>query len=197
MYKLLKTASGTTPVPIDSALFDSRKIFLTGEITQETANEVFRNILMLNADSTKPITMIINSGGGEIAAGLSIYDTMKLSAAPIKTVNISEAYSMAAILFSCGTGGRYMFPNAKLMLHEPLLKTPVGGNVSDIRSLYETINASKDMINNILAKNCNKTLSEIDALTTKYDHFFDATESIKHGFADGIITDLTSIIKGE
>lgn len=196
MNKITKSSNGISLVPLDSALLDRRRIFVEGEITTETASAFFKQVLTLNEESsTAPIDLYINSSGGSVSAGLSMYDTIKISKAPIRCFNICECYSMAALLFSSGTGGRYLFPNSKLMLHEPLLGRPVTGNVSSIHSLYETMNDHKQKLNVIIAENCGKTLEEINAITD-YDHYFSATEAIEYGLADGLVN-YEKIMKGE
>lgn len=196
MNKITKSSNGISLVPLDSALLDHRRIFIEGEITTETAASFFKQVLTLNEESsTDTIDLYINSTGGSVSAGLSIYDTIKLSKAPIRSFNICECYSMAALIFSSGTGGRYLFPNAKLMLHEPLLGRPVTGNVSSIHSLYETMNDHKQKLNAIIAENSGKTLDEVNAITD-HDHYFSATEAIEYGLADEIVN-YEKIMRGE
>ncbi len=187
MYKLLKSAGGLTTVPLDTVLLDSRHLFLEGEINSETACRLIKQIMALNFDSqTEPIELFINSPGGEVNAGLAIHDAILLSSAPVHTVCLSEGYSMAALIFSGGRE-RAMFPNAKLMLHEPLLNRAVSGNVSSIRGLYETMDRCKARLNAIFAENTGKTLEEINDITA-HDHYFTAEEAVAFGLADHIVT---------
>ena len=113
-------------------------MFTPEQVAQvQKANEFIKKIMLLNIESTtEPIDVLINSPGGEINAGLLMYDVIQASKAPIRTYCIGTAYSMGAVLFACGIHGRYMLPHSELMLHEPLLGNRVGGNASSIRSIW-------------------------------------------------------------
>jgi len=195
MEKITKSSNGISLVPMDSTFLEKRRIFIEGEIKNENAASFLKKVLVLNEESdTQPIDLFINSMGGSISAGLAIYDIIQLSKAPIRCFNISEAFSIAALIFSSATGGRYMLPNSRIMLHEPLLAKPVIGNVSSIYNIYESMNEHKQKLNAIFAKNSGKTAEEIDAITEK-DCYFSASEAIDYGLADGIAS--YEIMKGE
>lgn len=183
---LLKSSSGVQTVSIESKLMsDHRRLFITGEINSESAMDFFKQVMLLNLEDDKaPIFVFINSPGGEIDNGLLIYDAIVGSNAPIHTFCGGCAYSMGAVLFTCGKG-RYMLPHSKLMLHEPLLGGKIGGNASSIKSISESLLETKAMINKLLAFHTGKTESEMDELTS-YDHYFSAQEAVEMGLADGI-----------
>lgn len=183
---LLRSSSGIQTVSIDSKLMSGhRMLFITGDINADSAMDFFKQVIYLNLEDDKaPIYVFINSPGGEIDNGLLIYDTIVGSKAPIHTFCNGCAYSMGAVLFTCGRE-RYMLPHSKLMLHEPLLGGRIGGNASSIKSISESLLETKAMMNQLLAFHTGKTELEMDELTT-YDHYFSAQEAVDMGLADGI-----------
>lgn len=183
---LLKSSSGIQVVSVESKLMsDHRRLFITGEINADSALDFFKQVMLLNLEDDKaPISVFINSPGGEIDNGLLIYDAIIGSKAPIHTFCIGCAYSMGAVLFTCGKT-RYLLPHSKLMLHEPLLGGKIGGNASSIKSISESLLETKAMMNKLLAFHTGKTELEMDELTA-YDHYFSAQEAVDMGLADGI-----------
>ncbi|HBA64558.1 MAG TPA: ATP-dependent Clp protease proteolytic subunit [Lachnospiraceae bacterium] len=183
---LLKSSSGIQPVSIESKLMsDHRRLFITGEINADSAMDFFKQVMFLNLENDKaPISVFINSPGGEIDNGLLVYDAIVGSKAPIRTFCSGYAYSMGAVLFACGKE-RYLLPHSKLMLHEPLLGGKIGGNASSIKSISESLLETKRMMNKLLAFHTGKTEAEMDELTS-YDHYFSAQEAVEMGLADGI-----------
>lgn len=182
---LLKSSSGVQAVAIESKLMSDRRLFITGEINAGSAMDFFKQIMLLNLEDDKtPISVFINSPGGEIDNGLLIFDAIVGSKAPVRTFCSGCAYSMGAVLFTCGKE-RYMLPHSKLMLHEPLLGGRIGGNASSIKSISESLLETKAMMNKLLAFHTGKTEAEMDELTS-YDHYFSAQEAVEMGLADGI-----------
>lgn len=180
----VKSVNGITLVPLETKLLEHRKIFIEGEITEKTACEFAGKIMLLvNEDSEKAIDVLIHSQGGEIIAGLMIYDIMQSCETPMRMYCLGKAYSMAAVLFASGRFGRYMLPNSEIMLHEPTLGNRVGGNSSTIKSISESLMETKQKINRILAKHTGKTEQEIETASA-YDHYFSCEESIAFGLAD-------------
>ena len=183
----VKSSNGITLVPIDTRLLADRKIFVEGEINQETACVFLKKVMLLaREDNDKPIDIIINSPGGEINSGMLMYDVIQSSNTPIRTFCIGRAYSMAAILFTCGNHGRYMLPHGELMLHEPLLGNRIGGSSSSIKSVSDSLLDTKKKMNRILAKHTGKTEKEIEKATS-YDHYFSSEESVDFGLCDKIV----------
>jgi len=183
----VKSSNGITTVPIDSQLLLHRKVFVEGEINHDVSWDFVKKIMLLaQEDKKKPINVFINSPGGEITAGMLMYDVIQSSETPIRLYCMGRAYSMAAILFASGNHGRYMFSHSKLMVHEPLLGNHVSGNSSSIKSISDSLLESKKKMNEILAKHTGKTESEIEEATS-FDHYFSATESIDFGLCDGIV----------
>ncbi|MCD7773164.1 MAG: ATP-dependent Clp protease proteolytic subunit [Ruminococcus sp.] len=188
MYFQTRTSGGISLVPLDSKLLTNRKFFIEGEIDTAMANEFLKAVMLLHYENdSKPIDVIINSPGGEINAGLMMYDIVQTSKAPIRTFCVGKAYSMAAVLLACGNNGRYILPHGELMLHEPLIGNRVSGSSSSIKSISDSLLETKHKINKILAKHTGKTEKAIERATS-FDHFFSAQESIDFGLCDEIVS---------
>jgi len=187
MHVQVKTSGGITLVPADSRLMAARKIFIEGEIDAQAACEFVKKVMLLNAeDPHTPIDVLINSPGGEINAGMLMYDVIQSSKAPIRLYCIGRAYSMGAVLFASGNHGRYMLPHAQLMVHEPLLAAQVSGSSSSIKSISDSLLETKRRMNAILAKHTGRSEEEV-AQAASYDHYFDPAESIEFGLCDAIV----------
>ena len=183
-----RTSGGFHQIPLETLNYDRRVLSIQGGITQDSAFEFALSVAyLISVSDTDPITVYINSRGGEVDAGLLMYDVIQTSPAPIRLVTLGEAYSMAALIFSSGLHGRYLLPNSKLMLHEPLIDCPVGGNTSSIKTISDDMLATRDKINSLLSKHTGKQLKVIEEATS-YDHFFTAEESVAFGLADEVIT---------
>ncbi|MCD7884674.1 MAG: ATP-dependent Clp protease proteolytic subunit [Lachnospiraceae bacterium] len=184
----IKSSGGITLVPVDSRLMADRKIFIEGDIIRESACEFVKKVLFLNSEDTgKPIDVLINSPGGEINAGMLIYDVIQSSKAPVRIFCVGQAYSMAAVLLACGNHGRYMLPHSETMIHEPLLGNRVGGNSSSIKSISDSLMESKRKMNRILAKHTGKSEEEVEQATS-YDHYLTPEESVEFGLCDEIVS---------
>ena len=182
---LIKTNSGITQVSLEAKFFSKRCININGEITDESAVDFTDKILELNLESNEPITVLINSPGGEINSGLLIYDAIVGSKAPVRMICRGKAYSMGAVLLACA-GKRYMLPNSELMLHQPMLGGRVSGNALSIKSISDSMLETKKKINSLLAKHTGKTEEEIDK-ATDFDHYFSPDEAIAFNLCDEII----------
>ena len=186
MVTQVRSAAGVHLVPIQTVHLDKRRIFVEGQITMESACAFADQVMLLCDQSHEPIDVFLNSPGGEVKAGLLMYDIIQSSPAPIRMFCRGMAYSMAALLFASGSHGRFLLPNSELMLHEPLLSGGVQGSASSIKSISEGILAVKARLNGILSRHKGKSLEEIEAATA-YDHFFSAEESVAFGLADEIV----------
>lgn len=181
------TNAGEQHCELETRMFSQRRIFITGDIEFPLSVEVFQKLTYLvDEDSGKPIRIYLDSYGGSIDEGLAILDMIRSCGTPIETYCISTAYSMAAVLFAAGTGGRYMHPHAQLMLHQPLVGRNTGGNVTDMRKLSESLSEAQNEINRILAESSGRTIREIEK-ATGYDHYFSAHEAVDFGLCDGIV----------
>lgn len=171
---------------IYSRLLKDRIIFLTGEITDETANLVVAQLLYLEAeDSKKDICIYINSPGGSVTAGMAIYDTMNYIKCDVSTICIGMAASMGAFLLACGTKGkRICLPSSEVMIHQPL--GGFSGQSSDVEIHAKRLLKIKDDMNKILSKQTGKTLKTI-VKDTDRDNFMEANEALEYGLIDKVI----------
>jgi len=182
-----QTDRGERSYDIYSRLLEDRIIFITGEITDATADIVVAQLIYLEGkDANKDINIYINSPGGSVSAGMAIYDTMNYIKCDICTICIGLAASMGAFLLSSGTKGkRFSLPNSEIMIHQPL--GGAQGQATDIKIAAERIIKLKDKLNSILAQNTGQDIEKI-ALDTERDNFLSAEEALNYGLIDTIIT---------
>ena len=166
-----------------SRLLKDRIIFLTGEIDDSVASIVISELLYLDNVSNEDIYLYINSPGGSITSGMSIYDTMNFIKSKVITIGIGMTASMAAFLLSSGNI-RYALPNTEVMIHQPL--GGAQGQATDIKIAAERIIKLKEKLNQILAKNTNQPLEKIYN-DTERDNFLSANEALEYGLIDKII----------
>ena len=166
-----------------SRLLKDRIIFLTGEINDSVASIVISELLYLDNVSNEDIYLYINSPGGSITSGMSIYDTMNFIKSKVITIGIGMTASMAAFLLSSGNI-RYALPNTEVMIHQPL--GGAQGQATDIKIAAERIIKLKEKLNQILAKNTNQPLEKIYN-DTERDNFLSASEALEYGLIDKII----------
>ncbi len=170
---------------IYSRLLKDRIIFLSGEITDETANLVVSELLYLNSLSTDDIYLYINSPGGSVTAGMAIYDTMNFIESDVSTICVGMCASMAAFLLSSGKKGkRIALKNSEVMIHQPL--GGASGQATEIKIAAERIIKLKKKINEILSINTGKSLSKITK-DTERDYFLDADEALEYGLVDQVL----------
>ena len=178
--------NGVQEIRIESELLTKRNIMLTDEIDRESANRFMTELMYLLSEGNEEINLYINSGGGEINAGLLIYDLIQSSTAPINIYCIGMAASMAAILLASGQKGRrFILPHSKVMIHEPLISGGVGGSATSIKNISDSIMETRKLVNEILAKHTGKTRKEIEKATA-YDHYMSAEEAVEFGICDEI-----------
>lgn len=178
---------GERSFDIYSRLLRERIIFLVGEVNDQTANLIVAQLLFLEAENPeKDIYFYINSPGGSVSAGMSIYDTMNFINCDVNTICIGQACSMGAFLLSSGAKGkRYSLPNSSIMIHQPL--GGFRGQASDIEIHAQHMLNTKQRLNNILSLNTGKTISEIENATDR-DNFLTASEAKDFGIIDKIYT---------
>lgn len=187
-----------TTLTTATKLGEDRIISIEGTIDDAVANAFLEQVLVLNREDTNaPIIVRINSGGGSVSQGLMMYDVIQGSLAPVKLICTGEAYSMAAILLASGNPkhGRYILPDSKVMIHEPLIQGGVGGKTSSIKSISDSLLETRQKLNGILAKHTGHTIEEIDEATS-YDHYFTADEAVAYGLCDKVV-DFSFLVKGE
>ena len=180
-----QTDRGERSYDIYSRLLEDRIIFITGEITDATADIVVAQLIYLEGkDPKKDINIYINSPGGSVSAGMAIYDTMNYIKCDICTFCIGLAASMGAFLLSSGTiGKRFSLPNSEIMIHQPL--GGAQGQATDIAIHAEQILKIKEKLNKILAKNTGKDYQTI-VKDTDRDNFMSAEQALDYGLIDKI-----------
>lgn len=181
-----QSARGERSYDIYSRLLKERVIFLVGPIEDYSANLVVAQLLFLESENPdKDIHLYINSPGGSVTAGLSIYDTMQFIKADVSTMCIGQAASMGAFLLAAGAAGkRYCLPNSRVMIHQPSGGTT--GQATDIHIHAQEILKIRDRLNECLAHHTGQTMEKI-ALDTERDNFMDAEESKSYGLIDTVL----------
>jgi len=181
-----KTPMGERVYDIYSRLLKERIIFLGTPINDAVANTVIAQMLFLDSqDSKQDIKIYINSPGGIVTAGLAIYDTIQHVSAPVSTICVGMAASMAAVLLAAGEKGkRFVLPNAEVMIHQ--IMGGAQGQATDVKIRAEHMLKLKDRLNKILAKHTGQDIKKVDADTDR-DNFMTAEEAVKYGLADKIV----------
>lgn len=184
-YVIDKTDKGERSYDIYSRLLEDRIIFISGEITDDTANTVVAQLIYLEAkDSSKDISLYINSPGGSVTAGLAIYDTMNYIKCDVSTICVGMAASMGAFLLSSGAKGkRYALPNSEVMIHQPL--GGASGQATDIVITANHIQKIKEKLTKILAQNSGKPYEKV-AEDCERDNYMSAQEALEYGLVDKI-----------
>ena len=186
-YVLESTSRGERTYDIYSRLLKDRIIFLGEEVNDVTASLVVAQLLFLEAeDPNKDISLYINSPGGSVTAGMSIYDTMNYIKCDVSTICLGMAASMGAFLLSGGTKGkRYALPNAEVMIHQP--SGGARGQATEIQIVAENILRTKKKLNEILAANTGQPYDVI-VRDTERDNYMTAEQAKEYGLIDCVIT---------
>ena len=186
-YVIEDTGRGERSYDIYSRLLRDRIIFLTGEVNDQSASLVIAQMLFLESENPdKDIYFYINSPGGSVSAGMGIYDTMKFIRPKVCTICVGLAASMGALLLSSGEKGRrYALPHSRVMIHQPL--GGIQGQATEIEITARQILRTKQELNQILADNCGKPVSEV-SLDTGRDYWLVGEEAMNYGLVDRIFT---------
>ena len=182
-----KTGRGERSYDIYSRLLKDRIIMLSGEVNDAVSASIVAQLLFLEAeDPDKDIFLYINSPGGVITSGMSMFDTMNYIKPDVCTICIGQAASMGAFLLSSGAKGkRYALPHARVMIHQPL--GGAQGQATDIQIQAKEIQRMKDELNSILAEQTGQPLEKIQA-DTERDFFLSAKEAQEYGLIDKVLT---------
>ena len=187
MNTIVKSSNGITLVPDEALLFTSRKVFIEGEINSASACEFARKImLLLENDPNAGIDVYIASPGGEVSAGLMMYDVIKGLTVPVRMFCIDMAASMAAIILAGGQKGRrFILPHSKVMIHEPLIAGGMGGSATSIKRTAESIMETKRITVELLAADTGKSEEEVEAAVS-FDNYMNAQEAVAFGICDAV-----------
>jgi ATP-dependent Clp protease protease subunit len=182
-----QTSRGERSFDIYSRLLKERVIFIVGAIEDHLANLIVAQLLFLESENPdKDVHLYINSPGGSVTAGLSIYDTMRFIKPDVSTMCIGQAASMGAFLLSGGTKGkRYILPNARTMIHQP--SGGAQGQATDIEIQAKEILFLRERLNRLLADHTGQTMEVIER-DTERDRFMSAEQSVEYGLVDEVIT---------
>jgi ATP-dependent Clp protease protease subunit len=183
-----KKGGGPVAMVIQKKFLAQRKIFLWGAVTDATAKDITEKLLYLESDAPgKEITFYLNSPGGSITAGMAIFDTMRLITSPITVVVTGMAASMGSILL-CGAakGKRYVYPHARVLIHQPLISGRMIGPASDINIQAKEMEKLRAELNEILAKSSGQPIERINRDTDR-DFYLNAEEAIAYGLADKVV----------
>ncbi|MDY3109200.1 MAG: ATP-dependent Clp protease proteolytic subunit [Lachnospiraceae bacterium] len=182
-----ESCNGNREISLRTKHFTKGKLFLTGEVTEEMANNFVSEFLYL-VEKGEPVDIYINSPGGSVNAGLVIYDVIQSCADKIE-INMyctGMAASMGAVILAGGQKGRrFILPHSEVMIHEPLIAGGMGGSATSIKRKADSILETKAITNGILALHTGKSVEEIDEATS-YDNFMNAKEAVAFGICDEI-----------
>ena len=188
-----QTPRGERAFDIFSRLLKDNVIFAVGPIEDHMANLIIAQMLFLESENpSKDIYLYINSPGGSITSGLSIYDTMQFIKPDVSTICVGQAASMGAILLAGGAKSkRFSLPNSRMMIHQPI--SGFQGQASDIDIHAKEVLKMKSLVNSILSKHTGKTEKQI-AKDTDRDNFMDAESALKYGLIDEILNERTEAL---
>ena len=187
-----QTARGERAYDIYSRLLKERVIFVVGPVEDHMANLVVAQLLFLESENPdKDIHLYINSPGGVVTAGLSIYDTMQFIKPDVSTICLGQAASMGALLLTGGAKGkRFCLPHSRMMIHQPL--GGFQGQATDIDIHAKEILQTRDRLNQILAKHTGQSIEQIDRDTDR-DRFMSAKEGVEYGLIDSVLESRTDV----
>ncbi len=176
---------------IQKKFLDQRKIFLWGQVTDETAKDLSEKLLYLESTAPgKDITFYMNTPGGSITAGMAVFDTMKLVSSPITVVVTGMAASMGSILLcAAAKGKRLLYPHARVLIHQPLISGRFIGPATDINIQAQEMEKLRVELNQILADASGQPMDKISRDTDR-DFYLNAKEAIAYGLADRIVEKL-------
>lgn len=189
-----QSGRGERAFDIYSRLLKERIVFLVGPVNDDSANLVVAQLLFLESENPdKDIFFYINSPGGSVTAGMSIYDTMNFIKPDVSTLCLGQAASMGAFLLSAGAKGkRFALPNSRVMIHQPLISGGLGGQASDIEIHARELLKLKEKLNRLLAKHTGQDLEKVERDTDR-DNYMSAEEAQKYGLIDQVLEDRASI----
>ena len=170
------------------ALAKNRRVFLWGPVEDSSAEKLVKQFLYLDSISNEDIYFFINSPGGAISSGLSIYDCIKAIKSPVVTICAGQAASFGAVLLCAGTKGkRYAWPNARIMIHQPLISGEFVAPASDLAIQAEEMLRIRDVLNGIFSEHTGKSKEELEHDTDR-DNFMSAEQAKKYGIVDEVKT---------
>lgn len=179
---------------LEKQIIEQRKIIISSTVNQKLAEKIIKSLFFLDSiDSEKPITVIINSPGGDVFSGFAIYDIMRAIKAPVITLVTGFAASMGSIIMlGAKKGRRYATANSKILIHQPLIAGVFEGRATDIEIQAKEIQETKDRIINLYVEETGKPREKI-AADIEMDYWMTAEEAIKYGLIDKIINSISEV----
>lgn len=180
-----KSGYGERAYDIYSRLLKDRIVFIGGEISDDSANNIISQLLFLDSQNHNDISLYINSPGGSITAGMAIYDTMNYIKSDVATICVGMAASMASVLLASGAKGkRSILPNSEVMIHQPL--GGVNGQATEIKIVADRILYLRNKLNKILSEKTGQNIQIIEK-DTERDHYLNADDALEYGLVDKIL----------
>lgn len=184
-YILEESTKNLATLDIFSKMLTDRNIFFGGEFDSDICNVILCQLLYLDSINNQDITIMINSPGGSVLDGLQVIDTINFIKSDVSTMGLGMSASMGAVLLSCGEKGkRFVLPHSRVMIHQP--SGSYRGTAKDAEIDYKMLMRCKADLYQILAKNCNKTVEEIEVLCDR-DNWFIGQEAVDLGIVDKVI----------
>ena len=184
-----ETAEGLNRLDIRDEMLGMRQLELMTSVNAESCASVIRGLLYLQRqDPEAPITLFINSPGGEVQSGLALYDVMQAVSCPIRTVCLGMAAIMGALLFIAGDN-RDILPHSRVMIHDPLIGTGAGGSALSVKARADDLMRIRDITAGVIARHSGMPIERVFELTAS-DTYFEAKEAVEAGLADRIVTRL-------
>ena len=186
---LKRTASGVEKYDIRDRMLADRQLELTCQVDAESCSSVIRGLLYLQGlDAQAPVTLYINSLGGEVQSVLALYDVMQAVSCPVRTVCLGMAASMGALLFIAGDD-REMLPHSRIMIHDPLIGSGIAGSALSVKARADDLMRIRDVTAEVIARHTGMPLDEVFSLTAS-DTYFEADEAVRRNLADRVVTSL-------
>lgn len=187
---IYESVRGIQAIPIEDAFLRDRKIFLVGEVNEESCNELIKQLMYMESENnTRPITLYINSPGGSVTSGLAVYDTIRLMKSPVRAVVTGIAASMGSvILLACEKENRFMLPSSRIMIHDCSWSNRNFGGYKphEIEQELNQLKNTNERLLSIIAERCGKTVRQV-AKITMHDSYFYAKEAIEFGLVSAVV----------
>ncbi len=184
-----ETALGLERFDIKDEMLACRELELCGPVDADSVAELIRGMRHLQrVDPAAPVTLFINSPGGEVQSGLALYDVMKAVSCPVRTVCLGLAASMAALLFIAGDT-RDILPHGRVMIHDPLIGGGIGGSALSVKARADDLMRIRDITAQVIAEHTGMELGRVFELTAR-DTYFEAEEAVEAHLADKVIREL-------
>ena len=181
-----ETAEGLNRLDIRDEMLSRRELELMTSVDAESCAAVIRGLLYLqHQDPEAPVTLYINSPGGEVQSGLALYDVMQALNCPVNTICLGMAASMAALIFVSGAR-REMLPHSRIMIHDPLIGGGIGGSALSVKARADDLMRIRDITGEVLSRHTGMPLDRVFELTAQ-DTYFEAEDAIEAGLADAVI----------